>query len=319
MAISGRFLRRILVAAGLSGGLLAAGLICWGQTEPRRKAPPEPPKLGNLDWPVYRGDPKGNQFVAIAQINATNVHKLRPAWEYHTGDASERSTMYANPLVINGVMYISTPSLKAVALDAATGRASGLRPGQLQQRRGHPAAQPRRDVLEGHRGRADLRLRRRPGLRRRCEVGRTDSVLRQATAISTSARTSASTRRASTLEMTTPGAVYKNLLILGSRVNETYGASPGHIRAYDTVTGAVEVDLSHDPATGRVRSRHLVVAHRGDLRRRERVGRRHHRRAARLGLRRNRVGHGRLLWRLPQGQEICFPTASWRWTRTPAS
>ena len=30
--------------------------------------------------------------------------------------------MYANPVVINGVMYISTPSLKAVALDAATGR-----------------------------------------------------------------------------------------------------------------------------------------------------------------------------------------------------
>jgi quinoprotein glucose dehydrogenase len=40
--------------------------------------------------------------------------------------------------------------------------------------------------------------------------------------------------------MTTPGAVYKNLLILGSRVNETYGASPGHIRAYDVVTGQVK-------------------------------------------------------------------------------
>ena len=43
-----------------------------------------------------------------------------------------------------------------------------------------------------------------------------------------------------TLEMTSPGAVYKNLLILGSRVNETYGSSPGHIRAYDTVTGQMK-------------------------------------------------------------------------------
>ena len=77
---------------------------------------------GSMDWPIYRGDPKGNQYAAFAQINATNVHKLRPAWEYHTGDASKRSTMYANPIVINGVMYISTPSLKAVALDATTGR-----------------------------------------------------------------------------------------------------------------------------------------------------------------------------------------------------
>jgi quinoprotein glucose dehydrogenase len=40
-----------------------------------------------------------------------------------------------------------------------------------------------------------------------------------------------------TVEMTSPGAVYKNLLILGSRDNESYGASPGHIRAFDTVTG----------------------------------------------------------------------------------
>ena len=73
---------------------------------------------GNVDWPVYRGDPKGNQYAALAQINATNVHKLRPAWEVHTGDASQRSTMYANPIVINGVMYISTPSLKAMAINA---------------------------------------------------------------------------------------------------------------------------------------------------------------------------------------------------------
>jgi quinoprotein glucose dehydrogenase len=39
------------------------------------------------------------------------------------------------------------------------------------------------------------------------------------------------------LEMTSPGAVYRNLLIVGSRVNESYDASPGHIRAFDAVTG----------------------------------------------------------------------------------
>ena len=40
--------------------------------------------------------------------------------------------------------------------------------------------------------------------------------------------------------MTSPGSVYKNILILGSRVNETYGSSPGHIRGYDTVTGQLK-------------------------------------------------------------------------------
>ena len=54
----------------------------------------------------------------MAQINATNVHRLEPAWEYHTGDATERSTMYSNPLIVDGVLYAVTPSLKAVALNA---------------------------------------------------------------------------------------------------------------------------------------------------------------------------------------------------------
>ena len=76
----------------------------------------------NVDWPVYRGDPKGNQYSPLAQIHAANVHRLERAWEYKTGDANQRSTMHANPVVVNGVMYVTTPSLKAVALNAATGQ-----------------------------------------------------------------------------------------------------------------------------------------------------------------------------------------------------
>ena len=70
---------------------------------------------GNLDWPVYRGDPKGNQYSPLAEIHAANVHTLQPVWEYRTGDANQRSTMHVNPIVVNGVMYVTTPSLKAVA------------------------------------------------------------------------------------------------------------------------------------------------------------------------------------------------------------
>lgn len=76
----------------------------------------------NVDWPVYRGDPKGNQYSPLAQIHAANVHRLERAWEYKTGDANERSTMHATPVVVDGVMYVTTPSLKAVALNAAAGR-----------------------------------------------------------------------------------------------------------------------------------------------------------------------------------------------------
>src|SRR5215212_7217129 len=76
----------------------------------------------NVDWPIYRGDAKGNQYSPLAQIHAGNVHRLERAWEYKTGDANQRSTMHANPIVVDGVMYITTPSLKALALNAATGK-----------------------------------------------------------------------------------------------------------------------------------------------------------------------------------------------------
>jgi len=124
MTGSSRSLRRTFpVTAVVLGASLLIVLLCTAQTREVRYdlAVIEQEKLVSTNWPVYRGDPKGNQFVALAQINATNVHKLRPAWEYHAGDASERSTMYANPIVVNGVMYITTPSLKAEALNAATG------------------------------------------------------------------------------------------------------------------------------------------------------------------------------------------------------
>ena len=52
------------------------------------------------------------------------------------------------------------------------------------------------------------------------------------------------------LEMTSPGAVYQNLLILGSRVNESYDASPGHIRAYDAVTGQLRWIFHTIPRAG---------------------------------------------------------------------
>src|SRR6185436_11959232 len=110
MTISSHSLRRTLPGTVLVlGASLLIVLLCTAQTTPVPRVAPAATQanLGNMDWPVYRGDQKGNQFVPLALINATNVHKLKPAWEYHTGDATERSTMYANPLIVNGVMYVS--------------------------------------------------------------------------------------------------------------------------------------------------------------------------------------------------------------------
>ena len=60
----------------------------------------------------------------MEQINRGNVAQLKPAWTYHTGELKGRSgkTIECTPIVIDGVMYVTTGHLRVVALDAATGR-----------------------------------------------------------------------------------------------------------------------------------------------------------------------------------------------------
>jgi len=76
------------------------------------------------DWPVYLGDKASTHFSTLKQINRNNVQQLQVAWSYHSGDArqDDRSQNQCNPLVIDGVLYGTSPQLKLLALDAATGR-----------------------------------------------------------------------------------------------------------------------------------------------------------------------------------------------------
>lgn len=247
MAVYSRLLR---TTCPLAAVVLLCSAQTSAQTEVRRDAPPEPPKLGSVDWPIYRGDSKGNQYVALAQINATNVHKLRPAWEFHTGDAAARSTMYANPLVINGVMYISTPSLKAMAINAATGaRIWSFDPAAYNN---GTVIRLRNRGVTYWKGAEGERIFDFVGDRVYAVDAKTGELIRSFGAgghidLRENLGVDPSTV---TLEMTTQGAIYKNFLILGSRVNETYGASPGHIRAYDTVTGQLKWVFHTIPQSG---------------------------------------------------------------------
>src|SRR5207247_1243010 len=76
------------------------------------------------DWPAYLGDKASTHFSALKQINKQNVHRLELAWIYHSGDGREngRSQIQCNPLIIDGRLYGTSPQLKLLALDAASGR-----------------------------------------------------------------------------------------------------------------------------------------------------------------------------------------------------
>lgn len=81
------------------------------------------------EWRFYGGDQGGTRHSGLKQINRSNVAGLKRAWTYHTGEldlglrtAPFQASFSCTPLVVDGVMYLSTPSSRVIALDAETGK-----------------------------------------------------------------------------------------------------------------------------------------------------------------------------------------------------
>src|SRR5450631_1974115 len=76
------------------------------------------------EWRDYGKDASRTYFSPLDQIRKENVRNLRVAWVYHAGDSSDalKSSMECNPLIVNGVMYVTSPVMRVIALDAGTGR-----------------------------------------------------------------------------------------------------------------------------------------------------------------------------------------------------
>ena len=81
-----------------------------------------PPRL--VDWPGVGNDPGCMRYSELGQINRETVKRLKQVWTYHTGELEGRKgkTIECTPIVIDGVMYVTTAYLRVVALDAATGK-----------------------------------------------------------------------------------------------------------------------------------------------------------------------------------------------------
>jgi hypothetical protein len=80
----------------------------------------EPEKYST--WSVYGGSKDNIHYSALRQIDTDNVSQLRPAWEYHTGDADSNSQIQVNSIIVDSTLYGVSPRLKIFALDAATGK-----------------------------------------------------------------------------------------------------------------------------------------------------------------------------------------------------
>ena len=84
----------------------------------------------NGQWANYGNDPGGRRYSPLRQINIENVKDLKPAWTYQSGELktyegtniAQKAAFEATPLMVNGVLYFSTPSNRIIAINAATGK-----------------------------------------------------------------------------------------------------------------------------------------------------------------------------------------------------
>lgn len=82
------------------------------------------------DWPLYGRDYNNQRFSPLTQINRDNIDQLQLVWKYKT---DKKSTFQTTPIVVDGVMYITTPFNDVIALDAVTGKEKWHYRHQLKQ------------------------------------------------------------------------------------------------------------------------------------------------------------------------------------------
>lgn len=190
------------------------------------------------EWREYLGDVGRSHHSPLAQIDRTNVAHLEVAWTYDTGPlASALSQIQTNPIVVDGLLYGTTPRSQVFALDAATGR---------ERWRFDPLAHG--SAAQGH-NRGVVHWAAPTGGRILAACGQDLWALdaktgRPIESFGRQGRTDlraglAHGEKGGDVTSPTPGAIFEDLLILGTKVGETDGAAPGDIRAYDLNSGAM--------------------------------------------------------------------------------
>ena len=95
----------------------------------------------SVEWRHYAGDQASTKYSTLDQINGDNFSKLKVAWTWQSAEQDilkqhnlRTWAWEATPLMIDGVLYLTTSLSQAVALDAATGKMLlGLRPGNMAE------------------------------------------------------------------------------------------------------------------------------------------------------------------------------------------
>ncbi|HXB52570.1 MAG TPA: PQQ-binding-like beta-propeller repeat protein, partial [Rhizomicrobium sp.] len=219
--------RNRLWAFGLAGAMLMASPVvspAWAFTD--------------SEWPTYGHDYGDTRFSPLSQITPANVASLKPTWTYHMRTPDRETRGFASsedtPLVVGATMYVSTPYGRVVALDAETGKerwAYDVPNGDQPAARGvsyWPGKNP--EIVFGTRAGLLIALHAESGAPVK-SFGQDGVLDLHSDAVMQGFPKAA-------LGITSAPVIYKDLIITGSRVQETpqQGAS-GQVRAFDVRTG----------------------------------------------------------------------------------
>lgn len=204
-------------------------------------------KAAYTTWEAYGGGKENMHYSSLKEIDTTNVSRLRVAWTFHTGDAdtSKSSQIQCNPIIVDSIMYLVSPTLKLFAVHAGSGQKIWEFDPQAvpdNLRAFHFIMNNSRGVTYWTDGKDDKRIFFVAG-----------SYIHSIDAATGKLVTSFGNQgkvdlhdglgrdvRELYVTATSPGIIYKDLFIMGTRVDEGPAAAPGHIRAFDTRTGKLQ-------------------------------------------------------------------------------
>lgn len=197
-------------------------------------------------WSHYGGDPGFRHYSALNDIDTTNVGLLEPVWTYHAGgaDTANHSQMQCNPILVGDLLVGVNPQMNLFAINPGTGQEAWV-------------FNPRDASLD-----AQGSVYKHIMINSRGVASWTDSLGKSRIFFTAGSRTYAINARTGAkidsfgqngfidlhhglgrnvddhfIVSTSPGIVFEDLLIMGTRVNESLPSAPGHIRAYDVRTG----------------------------------------------------------------------------------
>jgi quinoprotein glucose dehydrogenase len=182
-------------------------------------------------WREYGGGPDQSKYTTLNQITKKNVNQLQIAWTYSTGD--NVGTYKFNPLVVDNVMYVLAKNNSLVALDATNGKEIWIHTGlNTASKRGmnYWESKDRKDrrlifcmnntlqEIDAQTGKSILTFGTDGAVNLREGLDRDPETMTRVTS-------------------TSPGAIFEDLILLGMSPGENTFSPPGHLRAYNVITG----------------------------------------------------------------------------------